>query len=172
MEQEAEWQARTKQGDNPGELLRADYYHLIRSQIDGENQLSTQRVIWLLIAEAFFISGYATLLNAPPEAKQALLEFQRCFLLWILPAAAMIAGALAFFGVLASMRRIHLLQDYYERYDRNSARHDESVAYYPPLQDGDRVYIFSRLSMFGLPLVFIGLWLVIFFSQAIRSLMG
>ena len=172
MAQLAERQARSERPDNPGELSRADYYGLIRSQIDGENQLSTQRVIWLLIAEAFFISGYATLLNAPPEAKNAVLEFQRHLLLWVLPLAALIAGVLAFFGVFASMSRIQLLQGYYESYDRDSEDRDESTLYYPPLQDGDKVYLYSRLSMLGLTIVFILLWMIIVGSQAVRTLMG
>ena len=172
MARSLEWPRRSDGAQNPGELSRADYYGLIRSQIDAENQISSQRVIWLLIAEAFFIGGYGTLLNGPPEAKEAVLEFQRQFLLWTLPLAALLAGILASFGVLASVRRIQLLEGYYDRYDRESEQRDASAAYYPPLQDGDRVPVFSRLSMVGLPVIFIVLWVIILGSQIVRSVTG
>ena len=71
---------------NPGTLPRTGYYHLIRSQIDRENQLTTQRVIWLLIAEASLAVGYMTLLTVSDESmKRPLLGVQQTLLLWMLP---------------------------------------------------------------------------------------
>ena len=92
---------------NPGALSRAGYYHLIRSPIDHENQLTTQRVIWLLIAEASLAVGYMTLLTVSDESmKRSLLGVQQALLLWMLRIAAILAGLLAYAGVLGSVSRI------------------------------------------------------------------
>ena len=81
-------------------LRRSDYYELIRSQIDAENQLANMRVIWLLIAEAFFVGGYATLLNAQAQAKNYVYAVRQELLFWMLPFAALIAKLLACAGVV------------------------------------------------------------------------
>jgi hypothetical protein len=45
-----------------GELTRAEHYDRIRNQIEHEDQQVNLRVIWQLIAQAFFFSAYTTLL--------------------------------------------------------------------------------------------------------------
>ena len=89
---------------------------------------------------------------------------------WIRPALS-VAG---FFRLRAEESRQRrgptrrVLEGYYEGYDKSGQR-DESAAYYPPLQDGDRVYLFSRLSILGLPVVCIVLWMVILGSLMVRT---
>ncbi len=61
-----------------GELNLAELYGLIRSQIEHENDLVSQRV----------------LLNASKEAKNALFESEQTLLLWLMPTAALFAGLL------------------------------------------------------------------------------
>ena len=48
-----------------GDLSRADYYRLIRSQIEHEDELVNLRVVWQLLVQSFFFSAYAMLLDAP-----------------------------------------------------------------------------------------------------------
>jgi hypothetical protein len=97
-------------------LRRSAYYDMISSQIDAENQLSNMRVIWLLIAEAFFVGGYVTLLNAQ-KAKDDFFALQQDLLFWLLPCAAFLAAVLASAGVLASTKRVVQFQKFYERYE-------------------------------------------------------
>jgi hypothetical protein len=148
-------------------LRRSDYYDKIRSHIDAEDQLSNMRVIWLLIAEAFFVGGYATLLNAQETPKNALFGFQQDLLLWIIPVAALLGALLALAGVLASMKRVHQLQRYYERYELRTRDEDHSTDAYPPLHHGHEVDRLANLSMLGLPLLFVMLWGMIVVIQCV-----
>jgi hypothetical protein len=51
---------------DPGDLSRAEFYQLIRGQIEHEEETVNQRVMWQIISQAFFFGAYASLLNAPP----------------------------------------------------------------------------------------------------------
>ena len=150
-------------------LRRSDYYELIRSQIDAENQLANMRVIWLLIAEAFFVGGYATLLNAQAQAKNQLYAVQQELLFWMLPFAAFIAGLLACAGVVASAKRVKQFQKFYELYEDRTGN-DESTEGYPPLQDHGLVHWLTAISLMGLPLLFVILWAVALVVQIVNRL--
>jgi hypothetical protein len=52
-----------------GDLTRAQYYDRIRSQIEHEDELINLRVVWQLLAQSFFFSTYASLLNVDKQAK-------------------------------------------------------------------------------------------------------
>jgi cytochrome c-type biogenesis protein CcmH/NrfF len=125
-------------------------------------------VLWLLIAESFFITGYATVLNSP-EIKNATMEFQHQMLFWVLPIAALIAGILAFLGVVGSARRVGQLRSYYDEYERRSGEHDASTVAYPPLQPEAMVDRLSRLSLYGLPILFVIIWIAILLSQTLKG---
>lgn len=68
-----------------GDLSRASYYRLIRSQIEHEDELVNLRVVWQLLVQSFFISAYATLLNGPQQAKSVLFENLQHLLTWLIP---------------------------------------------------------------------------------------
>jgi hypothetical protein len=157
-----------QRGGSQTPLQRSDYYDKIRSQIDAENELSNMRVIWLLIAEAFFVGGYATLLNAQDKAKNAVFGAQQDLLFWIVPIAALLAGLLALAGVVASTRRVQQFEQYYEAY-QSRTQHDLSTEGYPPLQEGRPIHWLTRLSIQGLPILFIVLWTVILISQCVNA---
>jgi hypothetical protein len=152
-------------------LRRSDYYELIRSQIDAENQLANMRVIWLLIAEAFFVGGYATLLNAQAQAKNHVYAFQQELLFWILPFAALIAALLACAGVVASAKRVMQFQKFYELYEERT-ENDDSTEGYPPLQHHGLVHWLTAISLIGLPLLFVVLWVVALVVQITKRFGG
>ena len=45
------------------------YYKIIRSQIEHEDNLINQRLSWFVAAQAFLFSAYAILLNAPSQVR-------------------------------------------------------------------------------------------------------
>src|SRR5581483_7947161 len=57
-----------------------------------------------MIAEAFFTGAYVTLLNAQEKAKNPVFAFQQDLMFWVLPVAAVLAGALGYAAVLASAK--------------------------------------------------------------------
>ena len=144
---------------------RRDYYQMVRSQIDAENQNANVRVLWLLVGEAFFVGGFATLLNAQPNAKNALYGFEQDILFWLLPISALVAGLLALAGVLASKKRIEQLESYYAAYEERTVESDPSTEGFPPMEDGKLVYWFTVLPLLGLPSLFVLAWSVVVVCQ-------
>ena len=160
----AEAQAIKERSARPS-LARSDYYSLMRGLIDSENQLSNTRVIWLLIAEAFFVGGYATLLNVPEKGQSALFAAQHHLLFWLLPIAALVAAAFAYGAILASTMRVRQFEVYYKRYEEHTAERDTSTEWYPPLQDEKRVHALTSVSLLGLPILFILTWAIVLIVQ-------
>ncbi|MBA3753886.1 MAG: hypothetical protein H0X01_07080 [Nitrospira sp.] len=54
-------------------LTRAELYDRLKSQIQHEDELIIIRVVWQLLAQSFFFSTYATLLNVKQDAKSFVL---------------------------------------------------------------------------------------------------
>jgi Trk-type K+ transport system membrane component len=79
--------------DEAGQLSRAEYYQFIKQQIDHQDNLVNQRVIWQIIAQAFFFSAYTSLMNAPKESKGPLFDAEQRLLLWLLPLAGSWLGS-------------------------------------------------------------------------------
>ena len=154
----------------PAPLSRAGYYGLIPSQLDRENQLTTQRVIWLLITEAMFAVGYVTLLTVSAESMtRPLLGVQQTLLLWTLPVTALVAGLLAYAGVLASLRRVAELIRWYAEYEKRSSPAERSTEAYPPLQGGPHVHLLTHVSLRGLPFVFVIVWVLVIAGQVLTA---
>lgn len=93
-----------------GDLTHADYYHLIRSQIEHEDELVNLRVVWQLLVQSFFFSAYATLLNAPQEAKKVFFERLQELLTWLIPTAGLLAGLLTFVSIFTALQTVRFLE--------------------------------------------------------------
>jgi hypothetical protein len=99
-----------------GEQSKAEYYRLIRGQIEHHDNLVNQRVIWQIISQSFFFGAYASLLNAPKEAKSPIFEAEQLLLIWLLPIAGLLAGALTYASIIASLKSIEHLHGLYDEY--------------------------------------------------------
>ena len=144
-----------------GELSLAELYALIRSQIEHENELLSQRVIWQILSQAFFFGAYAALLNAPREAKNALFESEQSLLLWLMPSAAIIVGLFTYIGILSSLKTIVHLRQQYENHANSNALRDPSSKLYPEIQGPSHLRRLEMLSPAAMPVVFTIAWLLI-----------
>jgi len=144
-----------------GELSLAELYPLFRSQIEHENDLVSQRVIWQILTQAFFFGAYATLLNASKEAKNSLFESEQTLLLWLMPTAALFAGLLTYIGILSSLKTIVHLRQLYEGHVKSKAPGDPSSKLYPDIQAPPQLRNLSLLSPAVLPIVFTITWLLV-----------
>ena len=147
--------------DQSGEQTRAEYYGLIRGQIEHHDQLVNQRITWLIITQAFFFGAYATLLNAQKEAKNPLFEAEQLLLIWLVPIAALLAGALTYVSIISSLRNIEHLRTLYEGYSRAKAPEDASSKLYPPIQGPPRLLKLAKLAPIWMPIVFMTAWLIV-----------
>ena len=86
------------------ELSLAELYGVIRSQIEHENDLVSQRVVWQILTQAFFFGAYTSLLNASKDAKNSLFESEQTLLLGLIHTAALLAGVLTYIDILSSLK--------------------------------------------------------------------
>jgi hypothetical protein len=144
-----------------GDLTRAQYYDRIRSQIEHEDELINLRVVWQLLAQSFFFSTYASLLNADKQAKSVLFHQEQEVLFWLVPVAAFFAGLLTAVSIFTSLANIAHLRHLFEDYAKNEAAEDQSAKLFPPIQGVERLRKLANIAPIGLPLLFIRAWLVI-----------
>jgi hypothetical protein len=141
-----------------GNLSRAELYDRLRSQIQHEDNVINIRVVWQLLAQSFFFSTYATLLNAKGEAKNVLFEQQQDLLLWAVPIAALIAGILASMSIFSSLYTIEYLASIYKAHSNEK---DQSTKTFPSLRGPEKVRVWAMIPPIGLPILFIVIWTII-----------
>ncbi|MCC2641760.1 MAG: hypothetical protein K0S45_2173 [Nitrospira sp.] len=153
-----------------GSLTRAELYDRLRSQIEHEDELINIRVVWQLLAQSFFFSTYATLLNATGEPKNLLFGQQQEFLLWAVPIAALLAGLLASISIFTSIYTIEHLGQVYRSYTGQLDEEDQSTRLFPAIQGPDAVRRWARIPPIGLPVLFILTWVVILIRLIVGAL--
>lgn len=67
---------------------------------------------------------------------------------------------------------IEQFQKFYELYEAKTKGSDQSSEAYPPLQDGQPINCLAKLSLFGLPMLFVGLWALVLGVQVGKRVMG
>lgn len=138
-----------------------EFYKQFRQHIVDEHNILNQRTIWLAISQSFFFGGYASVANAPKEAKNVIFAGQQDLLLWLIPSSALVACFCIFLGLIARSINIQSIQkkfDLYGDFDEN----------YPPLDAGTIVKRMETFSVWVLPLVFIATWIIILAKQFIH----
>lgn len=143
-----------------GDQTQAEYYQLIKGQIEHHDNLVNQRVIWQIISQSFFFSAYPALLNAPKEAKNALFEAGQSLFMWMLPITGLSAGILTYASIMASMKTIEHLQKLYTDYAR-SRPEDDSTKLFPHIQGPAHLLKWANLSPTWMPIVFTAAWLLV-----------
>lgn len=143
-----------------GDQTQAEYYGLIRGQIEHYDNLVNQRVIWQIITQSFFFGAYSPLLLSPKEAKTPLFEAEQMLMLWLIPIAGLLAGALTYASIIASLKAIEHLHHLYDDYAR--ARSDDASAkLFPHIQGPPHLLKWSKLSPTWMPMVFSVTWLLV-----------
>jgi hypothetical protein len=84
-------------------ISRVDYYQIIRSQIEHEDNLINQRLSWFVAAQAFLFSAYAILLNAPSQVRLQSFATQQEILFSLIPLVAIGVSILIYITVFAAM---------------------------------------------------------------------
>jgi hypothetical protein len=79
------------------------YYQIIRSQIEHEDNLINQRLSWFVAAQAFLFSAYAILLNAPSQVRLEAFATQQEILFFFIPLVAIGMSILIYITVIAAM---------------------------------------------------------------------
>lgn len=139
-------------------------YHILRDQIQHEDNLVTQRLSWLMASQAFLFSAYAILLNAPERAMSPFSRQQQEWLITAIPALAVGSAALIYVSILAGVRALHNLHGDAERIC-GRARADSTL---PPIQGTAFTRLAGLTSPMLVPPLFISVWLFLTIRGLLR----
>jgi hypothetical protein len=146
-------------------MAPTDYYHLLRGHITQTHDLINQRTIWLSISQSFFYGGYATVANAPKDAKAPVFAEQQEVLLWLLPVAALIACVAIYLGLIGRVVHLSALRKQFEKYVGENAE----IADYPSIDATPLVRTLEKAAYLILPAVFVLAWIFILVRQTMGS---
>jgi hypothetical protein len=137
-------------------LSAVERYHILRDQLQHEDNLTTQRLSWLMGSQAFLFTAYAIVLNAPERAKNARIDSLQDLLLETLPLVGLLSATLIYLSIIAgiiAMVNIHRLA-------RNLCGIDEAGRF-PPLQGAKLTLYLGYASPLLLPALFIVVWVLL-----------
>lgn len=82
-------------------------FEIIRHRLEHEDNLVNQRLSWILTSQAFLLTAYAILLNAPTVLRSELHQSHQGLLMWLIPLSGIVTVCLiwlAIVGALLAMR--------------------------------------------------------------------
>jgi hypothetical protein len=85
-------------------------FEMISSRIEHEDNLLNQRVSWIVSSQAFLLTGYAILLNAPLQPRSELFQHDHAMLVKLIPFTSIFITLLLWFGILAGIWAIRDLR--------------------------------------------------------------
>jgi hypothetical protein len=137
-------------------MSAADFYRLIRSQIEHEDNLNSQRLSWFVASQSFVFTSYAIVLsNLQPGAKSPAVEQQQRLLVILIPVVALLTCALIFATIVAGAIAMVNLRKMYK------AHGGSATGGFPPVQGYRLTQLFGQAGPLGLPPVFIVVWLIL-----------
>lgn len=143
---------------NPAPI--AEVYKVVRGQIEHVANNLGQRVIWLVIAQSFFFSGYAILINGKPP-DPGLIPLHQA-MIKLIPLAALLTVIFTMVDVLASILQMKKLRMSYEN---GKGMSDTSKLHYPPINATKTDRIFIHASPVLLPALFVIIWIILLVIQ-------
>jgi hypothetical protein len=135
-------------------ISRTEYYQIIRSQIEHEDNLINQRLSWFVAAQAFLFSAYAILLNAPPQVRLQSFATQQEILFSLIPLVAIGVSILIYITVIAALLAMANLR-------RLLKNHMEDSALFPPVQGYRQTLLLGQATLILIPFVFMSSWIVL-----------
>lgn len=133
-----------------------EYYKVIRSQIEHEDNLVNQRLSWFVAAQAFLFTAYSILLNAPSPTRLEKFAAQQDLLFLLIPIVAIGMSILIYTTIIAAMIAMAHLRRILEREVR-----EEERAHLPPVQGYRLTLLLGQAAPIFLPLLFIAVWILI-----------
>jgi hypothetical protein len=138
----------------PESISGIQYYQIIRSQIEHEDNLINQRLSWFVASQAFLFSAYAILLNAPSQVREEGFATQREILFFLIPLVAIGVSILIYITVIAAMLAMANLR-------RLLKTHLDDSALLPPVQGYRQTFLLGQATPILIPFLFMISWIVL-----------
>jgi hypothetical protein len=142
-------------------ISRIEYYQIIRSQIEHEDNLINQRLSWFVAAQAFLFSAYAILLNAPSQVRLQRFATQQEILFSLIPLVAIGVSILIYITVVAAMLAMANLRRLLEGHMK-----EEESALLPPVQGYRQTLLLGQASPILMPFLFMISWIVLLIKSS------
>jgi hypothetical protein len=140
-------------------LTPLDYYNVIRSRIEHEDNLVVQRLSWLVASQSFLFTAYAIVTNGlasqPPPPACVRFSSQLQLLYQLIPVVGTLTCTLIYISILAAVASMRRLRNSYH------SRFGDDEKGVPPIMTHPPIRLFGHSAAVLLPLVFITIWLVI-----------
>jgi hypothetical protein len=133
-----------------------EYYQIIRSQIEHEDNLINQRLSWFVAAQAFLFSAYAILLNAPSQVRLESFATQQEILFFLIPLVAIGVSILMYITVTAAMLAMANLRRLLESHVKG-----KESALLPPVQGYRQTLLLGQASPILMLFLFMISWIVL-----------
>ena len=138
------------------------YYQIIRSQIEHEDNLINQRLSWFVAAQAFLFSAYAILLNAPSQVRLQGFARQQEILFYLIPLVAIGVSILIYVTVIAAMLAMANLRRLLKSHANELESHaKEKEILLPPVQGYRQTLLLGQASPILIPFLFMISWIVL-----------
>ncbi len=128
---------------------------IIRRRLEHEDNLVNQRVSWILTSQAFLLTGYAILLNAPTTLRSELYARHQDLLMWLIPLSGIVTVLVLFFAIIGALMAMHDLR-------MCAAAHPGSEAAY--IQGRGVTRWLGMSAPLLIPAAFLVIWLLIIFG--------
>ncbi len=76
---------------------------IIRRRLEHEDNLVNQRLSWILMSQAFLLTGYAILLNAPIDLRSELHARHHALLMWLIPLTGIVTVVLIWVSIVGAL---------------------------------------------------------------------
>src|SRR5207302_5170237 len=84
-------------------LTAVERYQVLRDQLQHEDNLTTQRLSWLMASQAFLFTAYAIVMNGPEHAMSPFATAQQQWLITAIPALALASAVLIYVSIIAGV---------------------------------------------------------------------
>lgn len=132
-----------------------EYYHLIRGQIEHEDNLNSQRLSWFVASQSFFFTAYAIVMGNSTSGRLPWVEHQHHLLAMLIPVVATLICLLIYVTVIAGTIAIVNLRRLYNRHGLPAG------IQLPPVQGFRLTQLLGQAGPLLMPPVFIAVWLVL-----------
>ncbi len=141
-------------------LSPLEYYNVIRSRIEHEDNLVVQRLSWLVASQSFLFTAYAIVTNglaSQPVLQPGCARFlgQLQLLDQLIPIVGTMTSVLIYVSILAAVASMRQLRNSYRSRFPDDEKGVPSIMTQPPIR------LFGHSAAVLLPLVFITIWLVL-----------
>jgi hypothetical protein len=144
----------SQESANAASLSIAQRFDLVRSQIQQEDNLITQRLNWFLTSQSFLFTAYAIIATGPSVtfANPRL----HTLLMRVVPFLAIVVGVLILLAIVAGAMALKYLRREFAPYEA-AAR----AINLPPIQGYRSTRLMGLIAPILLPITFVGVWAVL-----------